>query len=85
METKSYIGKSRPCGDYDKVKLTIIDNNLICFNRNRKKKILRIDHYVDGGDKWVVIMDNYPLLSDLTLDQVYYTVAGIIRYTNEMK
>ena len=85
MTTKNYIGTSRPCGEYDKVKLEVIEHNLQYFNANKRKGILSIDHYVDGGDQWKILKDGSMMLFDMTLDQVYYTIAGIIIYAREVK
>lgn len=83
METKNYIGTSRPCGEYDKVTLKIIESNLNYFNANKRKGILSIEHYIDCGDQWKILKDDGVLLYDMTLDQVHYAIAGIINYTRE--
>ena len=85
MQTKNYIGESRPCGKYDKTKLDVIQHNLQYFNANKRKGILSVEHYVDGGDQWKILKDGNMMLFDMTLDQVYYTIAGIVIYTREMK
>ena len=77
---KNYTGISRPCGEYDRAKLEVIEHNLKYFNANKRKGILSVEHYIDGGDQWKILKDGYVMLFDMTLDQVYYTIAGITIY-----
>ena len=80
MKTKNYTGTSRPSGEYDKAKLKVIEHNLQYFNSNKRKGILTVEHYIDGGDQWKILKDGSVMLFDMTLDQVYYTIAGITIY-----
>lgn len=84
MKTKSYIGTSRPIGEYNETILAIIDNNLDYFNKDKQKGILTVEHYVCDGDQWQILLDGHLLLCGMTLNEVFYTTAGIIRYTREM-
>ena len=80
MKIKSYTGISRPCGEYNKRLLEIIESNLKFFNENKRKKFLTVEHTVDGGDKWKILKGNITLVSDMSLEELYYAVAGIISY-----
>ena len=80
MKTKNYTGISRPIGEYNKRLLEIIESNLKFFNENKRKGILTVEHTVDGGDKWKVLKGNTTLVSDMSLEELYYAVAGIISY-----
>lgn len=80
MKTKNYTGISRPIGEYNKRLLEIIESNLKFFNENKRKGILTVEHTVDGGDKWKVLKGNITLVSDMSLEELYYAVAGIISY-----
>ena len=55
MKTESYTGTSRPCGEYNKRLLEIIEGNLYCFNAKKRKGILTVEHYVEDGDKWKIL------------------------------
>ena len=81
MKTKNYTGTSRPCGYYDKILLSIIENNLNSFNANKRKGVLTVEHYIDGGDQWRVLKDGKAILNYMTLYELHYVVAGIINYT----
>ena len=83
METKNYTGTSRPCGEYDKQLLCIIESNLNYFNSCKKKGILSIEHYVYNGDQWKVMKDGKDMLVDMTLEQAYCVVAAIISYARK--
>lgn len=83
MKTKNYTGISRPCGKYDKHLLSIIESNLDHFNTCKKKGILSIEHYIAGGDQWKLLKDGNPILMDITLDEIYYSVAAIINYARK--
>ena len=83
MKTKNYIGTSRPCGEYDKQLLGILENNLNYFNICKKKGILSVEHYVDNGDQWKVMKDGKDILVDMTLEQAYCVVAAIISYARK--
>ena len=85
MKIKCYTGTSRPLGEIDKRLLEIIGSNLNHFNANKRKGILSVEHYVDGGDKWKVLKDGKTLICGMTLMEIYYTVAGIITYTMEVR
>lgn len=80
METKSYTGTSRPLGEYNKRLLDIIESNLNYFNAKKRKGLLTVEHTIDGGDKWKVLKGNKVLVSDMTLEELFYAVAGIIAY-----
>ena len=80
MKTKNYTGTSRPLGEYNKRLLDIIENNLNYFNEGKRKKFLTVEHTIDGGDKWKILKGNKTLVSDMTLEELYYAVAGIISY-----
>ena len=80
MKTKNYIGTSRPLGVYNKRLLEIIESNLNYFNENKRKKILTVEHTIEGGDQWKVLKGNITLVSDMSLEELYYAVAGIISY-----
>ena len=80
MKTKNYTGTSRPLGEYNKRLLEIIEGNLKFFNENKRKKILTVEHTIECGDKWKVLKDGKTLVSDMSLEELYYAVAGIISY-----
>lgn len=80
METKNYTGTSRPCGEYNKRLLEIVERNLSYFNSNKRKGILTVEHYVDGGDQWEILKDNKVLVCNMNLKELYFAVAGIICY-----
>ena len=80
METKSYTGMSRPCGEYNKKLLDIIEVNLNFFNAKKRKGVLTVEHTIEDGDQWKVLKDNRVLVCNMTLEELYYTVAGIISY-----
>lgn len=80
METKNYTGTSRPIGEYNKRLLDIIESNLNYFNANKRKGILTVEHTIDGGDKWKILKDGKILTCNMSLEEVYYAVAGIITY-----
>lgn len=81
MEIKNYIGTSRPLGEYNKTLLTIIERNLLLFNTDKQKGIVTVEHYVDGGDKWCILIDEKEKLCGMTIEQLYYAVASICVYT----
>lgn len=64
METKNYTGTSRPSGEYDKAKLETIQHNLRYFNANKRKGILTVEHYIDGGDYWKILNDEQVVLKN---------------------
>ena len=78
---KNYIGTSRPCGEYNKTLLTIIERNLLSFNAGKRKGIMTVEHYVDCGDQWRILIDEKEKLCNMTLEQIYYAVAAICVYT----
>ena len=80
MENKSYIGTSRPVGQYNHMLLTIIERNLFTFNAGKRKGVLTIEHYVDDGDQWRILVDGKEKLVGMTLEQIYYAVAAIVVY-----
>lgn len=80
METKNYTGASRPCGEYNKKLLDIIEVNLNYFNAKKRKGILTVEHTIEDGDQWKVLKDNRILVCNMTLEELYYAVAGIISY-----
>ena len=80
MKIKCYTGISRPLGEYNKRLLEIIESNLNYFNGNKRKNFLTVEHTIDGGDKWKILKGNITLVSDMTLEELYYAVAGIISY-----
>lgn len=77
---KNYAGTSRPCGKYNKELLFIIESNLNYFNQNKRKGILTVEHYIDNGDQWQVLKDNKVLVCNMSLEELYFAVAGIICY-----
>jgi hypothetical protein len=81
MEVKNYIGTSRPLGEYNKTLLTIIERNLLSFNADKRKGIVTVEHYVDGGDQWRILIDEKEKLCGMTIEQLYYAVAAICVYT----
>ena len=83
MKAKNYIGTSRPSGTYDKHLLSAIESNLNYFNTCKKKGILSIEHYVAGGDQWKLLKDGFPILMDITLEEIYYAIAAIINYNRK--
>lgn len=85
MKTKNYIGTSRPCGEYNKGALMVIEGNLQHFNKNKRKGIITVEHYIAGGDQWQLLIDEKPILTFMSLDQLYYAVAGIVLYAKEMR
>ena len=80
MKTKNYTGTSRPCGEYNKRLLDIIESNLNYFNTNKRKGILTVEHTIDDGDKWKVLKDGRVLVCNMSLKELYYAVAGIVTY-----
>lgn len=80
METKNYIGTSRPSGEYNKRLLEIIESNLNYFNAKKRKGILTVEHTIEGGDRWKIRKDDKILVCNMSLKELYYTVAGIITY-----
>lgn len=77
---KNYAGTSRPCGEYNKELLFIIESNLNYFNQNKRKGILTVEHYIDNGDQWKILKDKKTLVCGMTLEQLYYAVASIVCY-----
>ena len=77
----TYTGTSRPSGHYNKPKLEVMENNLSHFNKGKRKNILSVEHYVDGGDRWMMKKDGELILGYMTLDECYASVAAIINYT----
>lgn len=80
MKAKNYTGTSRPCGEYNKKLLDIIESNLNFFNAKRQKGVLTVEHTIECGDQWKVLKDGKTLVSNMSLEELYYAVAGIISY-----
>lgn len=66
--------------DQEKRFMETTESNLEYFNRNRKKGKIEVNYYVDGGNKADVIKDGCVILSCVTIENAYWTVAGIINY-----
>lgn len=84
METNSYIGISRPLGEYDKMLLSVVESNLNYFNRNKRKGVLTVNHYVDQGDQWEILCDGNVVFNFMTLKEMFVAVATVIRYEERM-
>ena len=80
MKTKNYTGTSRPCGEYNKLIVGLIERNLNNFNKHKRKGILSVEHYIDDGDKWKILKDNSVIVSDMNLEQLFCGVISITFY-----
>lgn len=82
-ERNEYVSISRPVGEYDKRMLQVVQNNLKYFNTKKRNGIITVEHYVANGDRWQMLKDGKCMLSDMSLNELYYAVAAIIRYKQE--
>lgn len=80
---KNYIGQSRPLGEYNKNTLLILESNLNYHNRNKRKGILTVEHYITGGDWWRLMKDDNVILDFQTLSEINSAVTGIINYNRK--
>ena len=57
----------------------ILESNIEAFNAHKRKGKLAVEFVVDGGNRALVYSDG-ELLLNVTIEQAWAAVAGIIRY-----